>query len=111
MTASCGPELAVYAADQFVVGLDERTPFTSAEPGGPAGPARPWANFLERFEDAYRSELAAFVRAARNEAPNPCSGQQALYALLVAEACELSRLEHRPVQLTEISGRMSDLTA
>jgi len=95
--------------DQFVVGLDDRTPFTSAEPGGPPGPARPWANFLERFEAAYRAELAAFVKAARGEAPNPCSGQQALYALLVAEACELSRLEHRPVLLTEITKRMSDL--
>lgn len=95
--------------DQFVVGLDDRTPFTSAEPGGPPGPTRPWANFLERFEAAYRAELAAFVKAARGEAPNPCSGRQALYALLVAEACELSRQQHRPVQLTEITKRMSDL--
>ncbi|WP_432588245.1 Gfo/Idh/MocA family oxidoreductase [Streptomyces sp. HD1123-B1] len=97
--------------DQLVVGLDGRTPFTSAEPGGPAGPGRPWAHFLERFEDAYRAELAAFVGAARGEAPNPCSGQQALYALLVAEACELSRLEHRPVRLAEITERMAELGA
>ncbi|MET8013629.1 Gfo/Idh/MocA family oxidoreductase [Streptomyces sp. NPDC005271] len=95
--------------DQFVVGLDDRTPFTSAEPGGPAGPARPWVTFLERFEGAYRAELAAFVQAARGEAANPCSGQQALHALLVAEACELSRLEHRPVRLSEITERMAEL--
>ncbi|WP_431044380.1 Gfo/Idh/MocA family protein [Streptomyces sp. P1-3] len=95
--------------DQFVVGLDDRTPFTSAEPGGPAGPARPWTGFLERFEGAYRAELAAFVAAARGDAPNPCSGRQALNALLVAEACELSRLEHRPVRLAEIAEQMAKL--
>jgi myo-inositol 2-dehydrogenase / D-chiro-inositol 1-dehydrogenase len=97
--------------EQLVVGLDDRAPFTSAEPGGPGAPARPWRTFLERFEDAYRAELAAFVRAASGEAPNPCSGRQALYALLVAEACELSRLEHRPVQLAEITKRTAVLDA
>ncbi|HCA86924.1 MAG TPA: dehydrogenase [Streptomyces sp.] len=91
--------------DQLVVGLDARTPFTSAEPGGPAAPERPWTGFLERFAGAYRAELAAFVRAARGEAPNPCSGQEALHALLVAEACELSRAECRPVRMTEVAGR------
>ncbi|GAA1933157.1 Gfo/Idh/MocA family protein [Streptantibioticus ferralitis] len=89
--------------DQFVVGLDARTPFTSAEPGGPQRPARPWTGFLERFDSAYRAELAAFVQAARGEAPNPCSGREALHALLVAEACEVSRLEERPVRLEEIA--------
>ncbi|TVL91713.1 Gfo/Idh/MocA family oxidoreductase [Streptomyces sp. SAJ15] len=96
--------------DSHVVGLDARTPFTSAEPGGPGAPARPWTGFLERFEDAYRAELAAFVAAARGDAPNPCSGEQALNALLVAEACELSRLEHRPVRLSEMAERMAALT-
>ncbi|KUJ69240.1 dehydrogenase [Streptomyces albus subsp. albus] len=93
--------------DQIVVGLDGRTPFTSAEPGGPAAPARPWTGFLERFGDAYRAELAAFVAAVRGETANPCSGQEALAALLVAEAGELSRLEHRPVEPAEIAERMA----
>ncbi|MGP3949489.1 Gfo/Idh/MocA family protein [Streptomyces sp. 7N604] len=95
--------------DQLVVGLDARTPFTSAEPGGPEPPARPWTGFLERFAPAYRAELAAFVQAASGEAPNPCSGQDALHALLVAEACELSRAERRPVRLTEMSELIADL--
>ncbi|MET8677635.1 Gfo/Idh/MocA family oxidoreductase [Streptomyces sp. NPDC004647] len=95
--------------DQFVVGLDARTPFTSAEPGGPAAPARPWTGFLERFAPAYRAELAAFVQAASGSAANPCSGEEALHALLVAEACELSRAEHRPVRLTEIKELIADL--
>jgi myo-inositol 2-dehydrogenase/D-chiro-inositol 1-dehydrogenase len=95
--------------DQLVVGLDARTPFTSAEPGGPAAPVHPWTGFLERFAPAYRAELAAFVQAASGAAPNPCSGEEALQALLVAEACELSRAEHRPVRPAEIGKRVTDL--
>ncbi|CAM5536976.1 Gfo/Idh/MocA family protein [Streptomyces abikoensis] len=86
--------------DQWVVGLDARTPATSAEPSGPPPPARPWSGFLERFADAYRAELAAFLLAARGEAPNPCPGREGLHALLVAEACETSRRENRPVRVT-----------
>ncbi|MFF4219934.1 Gfo/Idh/MocA family protein [Streptomyces nondiastaticus] len=85
--------------DQWVVGLDARTPATSAEPAGPPPPARPWAGFLERFAPAYRAELEAFVAAVRGEAPNPCPGREGLYALLVAEACETSRRENRPVRV------------
>ncbi|WP_217198089.1 Gfo/Idh/MocA family protein [Streptomyces buecherae] len=95
---------------QLVVGLDARTPFASAEPAGPGGPARPWAGFWDRFEAAYRAELATFVRAVRGEVANPCSGEEALNALLVAEACELSRAEHRPVRLTEINERVRDVS-
>ncbi|WP_370419359.1 Gfo/Idh/MocA family oxidoreductase [Streptomyces sp. QH1-20] len=91
--------------DQWVVGLDDRTPMTSAEPGGPGAPVRPWSGFLERFDAAYRAELAAFVRAARGEVPNPCSGWEGLRALVVAEACELSRQEGRPVRPAEVAER------
>ncbi|MEV4873257.1 Gfo/Idh/MocA family protein [Streptomyces syringium] len=91
--------------DQWVVGLDDRTPMTSAEPGGPGAPERPWSGFLERFDAAYRAELAAFVRAARGEVPNPCSGWEGLRALVVAEACELSRREGRPVRPAEVAER------
>ncbi|RLV08858.1 dehydrogenase [Streptomyces griseocarneus] len=89
--------------DQWVVGLGERTPVTSAEPGGPGAPDRPWTGFLERFAAAYRAEIAHFLLAARGEAPNPCSGRDALAAALVAEACELSRREGRPVRMQEMT--------
>ncbi len=90
--------------DQWVAGLGARTPMTSAEPDGPAGPERPWPSFLERFADAYRAELAAFARAARGMAGNPCPGREGLRALLVAEACELSRRENRPVRVEPFAG-------
>ncbi|MFF8612739.1 Gfo/Idh/MocA family oxidoreductase [Streptomyces sp. NPDC015350] len=89
--------------DQITVGLDDRTPVTSAEPLGPAAPARPWPGFLERFAPAYEAELDAFVRVVRGELPNPCDGREAWYALLVAEACEVSRRERRPVTVAEVA--------
>ncbi|MEV4438227.1 Gfo/Idh/MocA family oxidoreductase [Streptomyces sp. NPDC049577] len=91
--------------DQWVVGLGDRTPVTSAEPGGPAGPERPWSGFLDRFGAAYRAELAAFVQVARGAMANPCPGGEGLRALLVAEACELSRHERRPVRPEEVAAR------
>ncbi|MFF1465117.1 Gfo/Idh/MocA family oxidoreductase [Streptomyces sp. NPDC058330] len=90
--------------DQLAVGLDDRTPITSAEPEGPPAPAEPWPGFLERFAPAYEAELDAFVRVVRGELANPCDGREALHALRVAEACERSRAERRPVPLAEIPG-------
>ncbi|MCX5339806.1 Gfo/Idh/MocA family protein [Streptomyces atratus] len=89
--------------DQITVGLDDRTPVTSAEPQGPAAPCSPWPGFLERFAPAYEAELDAFVRVVRGELPNPCDGREAWYALLIAEACEVSRRERRPVLIAEIA--------
>ncbi|MEU6484873.1 Gfo/Idh/MocA family oxidoreductase [Streptomyces sp. NPDC046887] len=90
--------------DQVAVGLDERTPLASTEPLGPPPATRPWTGFLERFAPAYEAELDAFVHLARGERDNPCDGREALAALRVAEACERSRRERRPVPLAEIDG-------
>ncbi|WP_369195096.1 Gfo/Idh/MocA family protein [Streptomyces djakartensis] len=90
--------------DQIVVGLDDRTPIASTEPTGPPAADKPWAGFLERFGPAYEAELNAFVDVVRGERANPCDGREALQALRVAEACELSRRERRPVRLAEIAG-------
>ncbi|MEV0253769.1 Gfo/Idh/MocA family oxidoreductase [Streptomyces sp. NPDC050732] len=89
--------------DQLAVGLDDRTPLTSVEPAGPPAPDKPWPGFLERFAPAYEAELAAFVDLVRGERANPCDGREALHALRIAEACELSRRERRPVRLAEIT--------
>ncbi|MFB7330225.1 Gfo/Idh/MocA family oxidoreductase [Streptomyces adustus] len=90
--------------DQIVVGLDDRTPIASTEPTGPPAADRPWTGFLERFKPAYEAELCAFVEVARGEIANPCDGREALQALRVAEACEVSRRERRAVALAEIPG-------
>ncbi|MFJ8715393.1 Gfo/Idh/MocA family oxidoreductase [Streptomyces violaceus] len=90
--------------DQIVVGLDDRTPIASTEPTGPPAADKPWTGFLERFGPAYEAELNAFVEVVRGERPNPCDGREALQALRIAEACELSRRERRAVRLAEIPG-------
>ncbi|MFF1506424.1 Gfo/Idh/MocA family oxidoreductase [Streptomyces sp. NPDC058326] len=90
--------------DQIAVGLDDRTPLTSVERRGPAAPGKPWPGFLERFAPAYEAELDAFLRLVRGEADNPCDGREALEALRIAEACERSRRERRPVRVERTPG-------
>jgi myo-inositol 2-dehydrogenase/D-chiro-inositol 1-dehydrogenase len=86
----------------WVVGLDDRLPVRSAEPGVefPAGPEVP--AFWPRFVDAYRAEMTAFVAMARGETASPCTVEEALQALFVAEAADLSCREHRPVRVEEV---------
>jgi len=90
--------------DSVTVGLGPQTPLRSLEPGvpPPAGPA--WQSFLVRFEDAYRAELAEFLRVARGEGPSPCTGRDGIEALRIAEAATRSLHEHRPVRVAEIAG-------
>jgi myo-inositol 2-dehydrogenase/D-chiro-inositol 1-dehydrogenase len=88
--------------DQIAVGLDPRTPLASVEPSAEASAGSPWPGFLERFAPAYEAELAAFVRVVAGELANPCDGHEALTALRVAEACERSRRERRPVAMAEV---------
>ncbi|MFG2126208.1 Gfo/Idh/MocA family oxidoreductase [Streptomyces sp. NPDC048751] len=90
--------------DQIVVGLDDRTPIASTEPTGPPAADKPWGGFLERFAPAYEAELAAFVEVVRGERANPCDGREALQALRIADACDTSRRERRPVALSEVPG-------
>ncbi|WP_210571821.1 Gfo/Idh/MocA family oxidoreductase [Streptomyces sp. GESEQ-4] len=96
--------------DQVVVGLDDRTPIASTEPHGPPAADKPWTGFLERFGPAYEAELAAFIEVVRGERANPCDGREALQSLRIAEACDVSRRERRPVRLAEIPGGSASTT-
>ena len=84
------------------VGLDDRLPLRSAEPGMsfPDGP--PYPMFMDRFHAAYVAELADFAAIVAGDAQPSCTVADALEAFLVAEACELSRAEHRPVRVDEV---------
>ena len=84
------------------VGLDDSLALRSMEDDVefPPGPQK-WS-FMERFLPAYRAELTAFFDVAAGRIPSPCTVQDALQAFRTAEACELSRAEHRPVHLSEI---------
>lgn len=90
------------SGDSVAVGWDQRTPLRSVEPGMPSAPPDAYPNFQERFRDAYRRELSAFIEVAGGVRSSPCTAEDALEALRVAVACDLSREEHRPVRLEEL---------
>jgi myo-inositol 2-dehydrogenase / D-chiro-inositol 1-dehydrogenase len=87
--------------DSIVAGQDARSPIRSVEPDAKP-PRATYRDFWDRFEPAYRSELAAFVETARTGAPSPCSLEEARSALAIALAADLSRAERRPVSIEEV---------
>jgi myo-inositol 2-dehydrogenase/D-chiro-inositol 1-dehydrogenase len=89
-------------ADSIAVGLEDRLPLRSVEPGAvfPDGP--PHGFFMDRFSVAYRHELAAFTEVVAGTRESPCTVADAVEAGWIAEACTLSRKEHRPVRMTEL---------
>ena len=100
-----GYDVRLEACGQYgtlVAGLDPHAPLPSAEPDVP-GVAEPYQGFADRFRDAYAAELAAFVDVVRGERDAPCGGDDALAALVVAEAAERSRREHRTVAIKELA--------
>jgi myo-inositol 2-dehydrogenase/D-chiro-inositol 1-dehydrogenase len=90
-------------ADSVAVGVDARSPIRSVEPGATQPGANGYRNFLERFEAAYRRELAVFVDVVRTGAESPCPLADARAALIVALAADRSRAERRPVSIEEVA--------
>jgi myo-inositol 2-dehydrogenase / D-chiro-inositol 1-dehydrogenase len=88
--------------DSISVGLDDGLPLRSAEPGVTFPSGNRYPSFMERFADAYRCELKAFVDLAAAGGQSPCTMQDALEAFYVAEACEVSLVRHEPVQVAEV---------
>src|SRR5262249_34212483 len=87
--------------DSIVVGLDARTPLRSVEPGGPRNDEHGYRNFIERFEGAYRAELAAFVAAVLETKTGPCGLDDARAALAIALAAARSCAERRAVRVED----------
>jgi predicted dehydrogenase len=90
---------ALGSKESIVAGLDSHTPLTSVE-GSACG--TPYGGFLERFADAYDAELRAFTEMVAGGTDSPCRPEEALEALYVAEACDISRHEGRAVELAEV---------
>ena len=83
------------------VGLNDRAPMPTAEAALSWHRDRPYTTFMERFHDAYIAELTTFVDVAAGRVPSPCTAADALQALYVAEACDLSRREGVPVRVEQ----------
>jgi myo-inositol 2-dehydrogenase/D-chiro-inositol 1-dehydrogenase len=88
--------------DSVAVGLGPRMPLRSVEPGVPPPSGPPWHIFLDRWDDAYRDELVAFLDVARGIRASPCTARDGVEALRIAEALTVSASERRPVRMAEI---------
>jgi len=82
-------------------GLSPRTPsrhadWTDATDG--------WSGYLERFEAAYRAELAAFLQCCRGVRPPASTARDGLEAMRIAVAATRSFIDGRRVSLSEIAG-------
>lgn len=87
----------------IAIGVDPRTPWRSVEADAQTFSSPAYPSFHVRFADAYRAELAHFLRFARGQAEDPCTAADALEALRIAEAAGRSWRERRPVALSEIA--------
>jgi myo-inositol 2-dehydrogenase/D-chiro-inositol 1-dehydrogenase len=84
------------------VGLSDRSPLVSAEPGEsfPAGP--PWVLFSDRFRIGYANQLHAFIDLVAGRCESPCTVTDALKAFHLAEAADRSLHERRVVRVEEV---------
>jgi len=88
--------------DSVAVGWDARTPLHSLEPHMPPAPSEAYRGFLDRFDPAYQAEVHHFVDVVAGRATTPCTMDDAEHALLVALACDRSRVERRAVSIAEL---------
>ncbi|CAM5333517.1 Gfo/Idh/MocA family protein [Streptomyces canus] len=88
--------------DSIAVGLEDKLPLRSVEPGVTFPAGTPHDFFMDRFTAAYRAELTAFTEVVAGNRPSPCTISDALEAGWIAEACTLSLHEHRPVTIAEV---------
>jgi myo-inositol 2-dehydrogenase/D-chiro-inositol 1-dehydrogenase len=88
--------------DSVAAGVDDGWPIRATEPGVafPAGP--PHRFFTDRFLPAFRAEFETFLEVVTGERPSPCTVADGLAADRIAEACDLSLREHRPVRIDEV---------
>jgi myo-inositol 2-dehydrogenase/D-chiro-inositol 1-dehydrogenase len=83
----------------IAVGMDEHMAVRSAEPGVTFPYGISHKTFAERFDLAYRSEMAAFVELVLGERKNPCTPEDAVAASKVADAAQESLETGVPVRV------------
>ncbi|WP_104084399.1 Gfo/Idh/MocA family oxidoreductase [Cryobacterium sp. Y11] len=91
------------SAATLLVGMDDKSALLSAEPGVSFPDGMPHLTFAERFDQAYLSEMAAFIELVMGERDNPCTPDDAVAASRVADAAQLSLETGQPVRVTGAS--------
>lgn len=87
----------------LMVGLDDKTAMESAEAGIAFPFGEPHKTFAERFDQAYRSEMAAFVELVLGQRENPCTPEDAVAASRVADAAQESLASGVPVRVALVT--------
>jgi len=82
-----------------MVGLDEKSAVASVEAAVAFPDGDPHRTFAERFDQAYRSEMVAFVELVLQERGNPCTPEDAVAASRVADAAQESLATGVPVRV------------
>jgi myo-inositol 2-dehydrogenase/D-chiro-inositol 1-dehydrogenase len=95
------------SSDSVAVGMDNKLPLRSVEPGVTFPGGEPYRFFMDRFANAFRVELATFTEVVSGNQVTPCSIDDALETGWVAEAATLSLAEHRPVTIAEVRERLT----
>jgi myo-inositol 2-dehydrogenase/D-chiro-inositol 1-dehydrogenase len=90
-------------SDSIAVGLEDKLPLRSVEPGVTFPAGTPHDFFMDRFAAAYRAELTAFTEVVAGRRRSPCTVADALEAGWIAEACTLSLREYRTVTIDEVA--------
>lgn len=91
--------LEVYGTSlSMAAGLTSRTPLN--EYGTAAEEESTFLGFADRFAEAYRAELQAFVEVMEGS-PSACSVESAIGAHVLASACRQSAIERRVVTIAE----------
>jgi myo-inositol 2-dehydrogenase / D-chiro-inositol 1-dehydrogenase len=88
--------------DTVVAGWDQGAPVRNTDPHNdfPEGPAHHF--FMDRFTEAFRAELAAFVDVATGSAAPACTVDDAVEVAWLAEAATESLKRGTPVRLDEV---------
>ncbi|MCA4134350.1 Gfo/Idh/MocA family oxidoreductase [Arthrobacter sp. M4] len=87
------------SAGSVMVGMDEQMAMSSAEQLVEFPSGDPHKTFAERFDQAYRSEMAAFVEVVLGNRKNPCTPEDAVAASRVADAAQESLEAGAPVRV------------
>lgn len=82
-----------------MAGLDGRAALHSAEPDFALPAQPPYRTFAERFADAYRAEMLAFVEVVLGRRENPCPPEDSVAASRAADAAQLSLATGLPVKV------------
>ncbi len=88
--------------DTVVAGWDQGAPVRNVDPANdfPEGPAHHF--FMDRFTEAFRAELAAFVDVANGTAAPACTVEDAVEVAWLADAATESLKRGVPVRIEEV---------